>query len=43
METGAESFLVGYPSIISYDCTKKLVEQMEKDICKIIVEKDRGT
>ena len=43
METGTECYLVGYPNIISFDCAKKIVEEMQKDICKIIVEEERGT
>ncbi len=30
-----ESILPGLPNIISYDCSKKIIEQMEKYICKI--------
>ena len=43
METGTECYLIGYPNIISFDCAKKIVEEMQKDICKIIVEEERGT
>ena len=32
-----ESLLTGYPNIISYECTNKIKEQMEKNICKIKV------
>ena len=35
MEGVKESMLTGYPNLISYECTKKIMEQMEKDICKI--------
>ena len=30
MEGKKESILTGYPNIISYECTKKIMEQMEK-------------
>ena len=43
METETESYLVGYPNIISYDCSKKINEQMRKNICKIEIGKERGT
>ena len=43
MGTGTECYLIGYPNIISFDCAKKIVEEMQKDICKIIVEEERGT
>ena len=32
-----------YPGIISYDCNKKIVEQMEKCICKIKINNKQGT
>ena len=35
METIKESLLTGFPNVISYDCTKKIMKQMEKNICKI--------
>lgn len=33
----------GYPSIISYECTQKIIQQMEKCICKIMCENGHGT
>ena len=30
-----ERILIGCPTIISYECTKKIMEQMEKNICNI--------
>ena len=33
----------GYPDIISYNSTKKIIEQMEKNICKITIGKKLGT
>jgi len=29
------SVLVGYPRAISYECSQKIIKQMEKNICKI--------
>ena len=43
MEEDKENVLVGYPNIISYECTKKIKEQMEKNICKINIGKSQGT
>jgi len=48
IETGErlkESFnmLKGYPNVISYDCTCKILYQMENCICKLRVGNDRGT
>ena len=37
MEGEKESILSGYPTIISYDCSLKIMEQMKKNICKIKV------
>ena len=39
-----ESELTGCPKLITFDCTKKIMEQMQKNICKIeISENIRGT
>ena len=38
-----ERILIGCPTIISYDCTKKIMEQMEKNICKIRIGDQQGT
>ena len=43
MEGKKESKLTDYPNTISYETSKKILEQMEKNICKIFVEKDQGT
>ena len=43
MEDTKENILIGYPNIISYECTKKIKEQMEKNICKINIGKSQGT
>ena len=38
-----EKILTGYPNVISYECTKKIIEQMEKNICKIKIGNEQGT
>ena len=38
-----ESILVGYPNTISYESSKKIIEQMEKNICKIKIGNEQGT
>ena len=38
-----ESILVGYPNIISYNSTEKIIEQMAKNICKIKIGRQQGT
>ena len=43
MEVQKESILKGYPNIISYECTKKIMEQMSKNICKINMGEEQGT
>ena len=43
MEVNKESILSGFPSVVSYECSKKLIEQMEKNICKIKIGKELGT
>ena len=43
MEEDKENILVGYPNIISYECTKKIKEQMERNICKINIGNSQGT
>ena len=43
MEGEKECILTGYPNVISYDCTKKIIEQMEKNICKLKIGKTQGT
>ena len=43
MEEEKESNLKGSLKIISYDCIKKIIEQMEKSIFKIIIGKNQGT
>ena len=43
MEFNKESILRGCPNILSYECTKKIIEQMEKCICKINIGNEQGT
>ena len=43
MEGIKEDLLTGYPNVISYECTKNILEQMEKVIFKIKVGKNQGT
>ena len=43
MEEIEENELVGYPKPITYECTKKIIEQMNKNICKIEIGDNRGT
>ena len=38
-----EKLLSGYPKVISYECTKKIIEQMEKNICKIKIGNEQAT
>ena len=43
MEDNKEGILLGYPNVISYECTKKILEQMEKNIFKINIGQLQGT
>ena len=43
MEVINESLLTGYPKVISYETTKKIIEQMGKTICKLKIEEEQGT
>ena len=43
MEDTEESISREYPNLIPYECHKKINEQMEKNICKIIAENTQGT
>ena len=40
---GNESIFINYPNIISYECTKKLLNQMENNICKIKIGQEQGS
>ena len=43
MEGQKESRLTDYPNAIRYEPAKKIIEQMEKNICKIFLGKEQGT
>ena len=43
MEDNKESILSKYPNAISYDCSKKIITQMERNICKINIGMNQGT
>ena len=43
MEENNETILTGYPTIVSFDCTKSIINQMEKNICKIKIGAEQGT
>ena len=38
-----ESILTTYPNLIPFDCTKEIINQMERCICKIKIGDNRGT
>ena len=38
-----ETILIGYPNVIPFDCAKEIINQMEKNICKIKVGEKQGT
>ena len=43
MEGNQESDILGYPKIITYECTKKIIKQMEKNVFKIKTKDGQGT
>ena len=43
MSENKESILRGYPNVISYDCSKKIIKQIERNICKIVIGAEKGT
>ena len=43
MEIIKEKMITGYPNTITYECTKKIIEQMENNICKIKIGEVQGT
>ena len=43
MEENYETILTGYPTVISLDCTKEIISQMKKNICKIKIKENQGT
>ena len=38
-----EAILSNYPNVISYECSKIIIEQMERNICKINIGQIQGT
>ena len=38
-----EARLTGFPDIITYESSKKIIEQMKKNICKIKIDEEQGT
>ena len=38
-----EKNIIGFPNVINYECTTKIIEQMKKDICKIKIDNNQGT
>ena len=43
MVDNKENKLCGYPNAITYECSKKIIEQMDRNICKINYENIQGT
>ena len=43
MEIKKECLLTGLPKVISFESTKKIIEQMVKTICKIKIGEIQGT
>ena len=43
MDEENECFLTGYPKPITYDCNKKIIEQMENNVFKIKIGANQGT
>ena len=43
MEENYETILTGYPTVINLECTKEIINQMEKNICKIKIREIQGT
>jgi len=43
MTENKENILTRYPNVISYECSKKIIQQMEKNICKIKIGEKQGT
>ena len=43
MDDNKESILRGYSNVISYESSKKIIKQMEKNICKIMIDEKQGT
>ena len=43
MEGINENIIKDHPNPIPYECSKKILEQMEKNICKIKIGEEQGT
>ena len=43
MEPEKEANLNGFPRVISYDCTEKIIEQMKNNVCKIMIGNTQGS
>ena len=43
MEGENENNLTGYPRVISYECSKTIIDQMKKNICKLKIGEEQGT
>ena len=43
MEPEKEENLNGFPRVISYDCTEKIIEQMKNNVCKIMIGNTQGS
>ena len=43
MDENNEDNITGCPRVVPYECSKTIIEQMEKNICKITVGDEQGT
>jgi len=43
MEVLKEVCLDGYPKIITYECNKIIMKQMENSICRVNIGEEKGT
>ena len=43
MDEENEKHITGCPRVVPYECSKTIIEQMEKNICKITVGDEQGT
>ena len=43
MDENNEDNITGCPRVVPYECSKTIIKQMEKNICKITVGNDQGT
>ena len=42
-EEEREDYLTGYPNVISFNCTQEIINQMERNICRIKIGTKQGT